>query len=176
MILKAFNGTGTRVLDIGTNANGSKAVLAVYANKDSQKFRMKPVGEGMYLITSKLAKNQRTIDLPGGNMDNSVQLQLWDQSETNTSQQWYLEPAEYEGKSDTPVSGKVYMMRLRHSGQYMQVNGTTAGSRIVQDRYWGRESQMFLLNTDGNGAFFLEPANAEEKHSPWLRTEHSHCR
>ena len=163
VILKAFNGTGTRVLDIGTNANGSKAVLAVYANKDSQKFRMKPVGEGMYLITSKLSKNQRTIDLPGGNMDNSVQLQIWDQSETNTSQQWYLEPAEYEGKSDTPVSGKVYMMRLRHSGQYMQVNGTTAGSRIVQDRYWGRESQMFLLNTDGNGAFFLEPANAEGK-------------
>ena len=163
VILKAFNGTGTRVLDIGTNTNGSKAVLAVYANKDSQKFRLKPVGEGMYLITSKLSKDQRTIDLPGGNMDNSVQLQIWDQSETNTSQQWYLEPAEYEGKSDTPVSGKVYMMRLRHSGQYMQVNGTAAGSRIVQDRYWGSESQMFLLNTDGNGAFFLEPANAEGK-------------
>ena len=163
MILKAFNGTGTRVLDIGTDANGSKTVLNVYANKDSQKFRMKPVGEGVYLITSKLSKDQRAIDLLNGKMDNSVQLQIWDQSEVNVNQQWYLEPAEYEGKSDTPVSGKVYMMRLRHSGQYMRVNGTEAGSRIVQDRYWGSESQMFLLNTDGKGAFFLEPANAEGK-------------
>ncbi len=163
VILKAFNGTGTRVLDIGTDANGSKTVLNVYANKDSQKFRMKPVGEGVYLITSKLSKDQRAIDLLNGKMDNSVQLQIWDQSEVNVNQQWYLEPAEYEGKSDTPVSGKVYMMRLRHSGQYMRVNGTEAGSRIVQDRYWGSESQMFLLNTDGKGAFFLEPANAEGK-------------
>ena len=163
VILKAFNGTGTRVLDIGTDANGSKTVLNVYANKDSQKFRMKPVGEGVYLITSKLSKDQRAIDLLNGKMDNSVQLQIWDQSEVNVNQQWYLEPAEYEGKSDTPVSGKVYMMRLRHSGQYMRVNGTEAGSRLVQDRYWGSESQMFLLNTDGKGAFFLEPANAEGK-------------
>lgn len=163
VILKAFNGTGTRVLDIGTDANGSKTVLNVYANKDSQKFRMKPVGEGVYLITSKLSKDQRAIDLLNGKMDNSVQLQIWDQSEVNVNQQWYLEPAEYEGKSDTLVSGKVYMMRLRHSGQYMRVNGTEAGSRIVQDRYWGSESQMFLLNTDGKGAFFLEPANAEGK-------------
>lgn len=163
VILKAFNGTGTRVLDIGTDANGSKTVLNVYANKDSQKFRMKPVGGGVYLITSKLSKDQRAIDLLNGKMDNSVQLQIWDQSEVNVNQQWYLEPAEYEGKSDTPVSGKVYMMRLRHSGQYMRVNGTEAGSRIVQDRYWGSESQMFLLNTDGKGAFFLEPANAEGK-------------
>lgn len=163
VILKAFNGTGTRVLDIGTDANGSKTVLNVYANKDSQKFRMKPVGGGVYLITSKLSKDQRAIDLLNGKMDNFVQLQIWDQSEVNVNQQWYLEPAEYEGKSDTPVSGKVYMMRLRHSGQYMRVNGTEAGSRIVQDRYWGSESQMFLLNTDGKGAFFLEPANAEGK-------------
>ena len=100
----------------------------MYANKDSQKFRMKPVGEGVYLITSKLSKDQRAIDLLNGKMDNSVQLQIWDQSEVNVNQQWYLEPAEYEGKSDTPVSGKVYLMRLRHSGQYMRVNGTEAGS------------------------------------------------
>ena len=45
IIFKAFDGNGTYVLDIGTDANGAKAKLAAYANKDSQKFRIKPVGE-----------------------------------------------------------------------------------------------------------------------------------
>ena len=55
------------------------------------------------------------------------------------------------------------MMRLGYSGQYMQVNGTTAGSTVVQNRYLGKEAQMFLIYGDETGGFFLEPANAEGK-------------
>ena len=58
-------------------------------------------------------------------LDNSIQLQIWDQSETHPNQQWYFEPVVYERKSDQPISGGIYMMRLGYSGQYMQVNGTT---------------------------------------------------
>lgn len=61
IIFKAFDGNGTYVLDIGTDANGAKAKLAAYANKDSQKFRIKPVGEGMYLITSKISKDKKRL-------------------------------------------------------------------------------------------------------------------
>ncbi len=163
IIFKAFDGNGTYVLDIGTDANGAKAKLAAYANKDSQKFRIKPVGEGMYLITSKISKDKKAIDLPRAQLDNSIQLQIWDQSETHPNQQWYFEPVVYERKSDQPISGGIYMMRLGYSGQYMQVNGTTAGSTVVQNRYLGKEAQMFLLHGDETGGFFLEPANAEGK-------------
>ena len=163
IIFKAFDGNGTYVLDIGTDANGAKAKLAAYANKDSQKFRIKPVGEGMYLITSKISKDKKAIDLPRAQLDNSIQLQIWDQSETHPNQQWYFEPVAYERKSDQPISGGIYMMRLGYSGQYMQVNGTTAGSTVVQNRYLGKEAQMFLLHGDETGGFFLEPANAEGK-------------
>ena len=96
IIFKAFDGNGTYVLDIGTDANGAKAKLAAYANKDSQKFRIKPVGEGMYLITSKISKDKKAIDLPRAQLDNSIQLQIWDQSETHPNQQWYFEPVAYE--------------------------------------------------------------------------------
>lgn len=163
IIFKAFDGNGTYVLDIGTDANGAKAKLAAYANKDSQKFRIKPVGEGMYLITSKISKDKKAIDLPRAQLDNSIQLQIWDQSETHPNQQWYFEPVAYERKSDQPISGGIYMMRLGYSGQYMQVNGTTAGSTVVQNRYLGKEAQMFLIHGDETGGFFLEPANAEGK-------------
>ena len=117
----------------------------------------------MYLITSKISKDKKAIDLPRAQLDNSIQLQIWDQSETHPNQQWYFEPVAYERKSDQPISGGIYMMRLGYSGQYMQVNGTTAGSTVVQNRYLGKEAQMFLIHGDETGGFFLEPANAEGK-------------
>ena len=76
----------------------------------------------MYLITSKISKDKKAIDLPRAQLDNSIQLQIWDQSETHPNQQWYFEPVAYERKSDQPISGGIYMMRLGYSGQYMQVN------------------------------------------------------
>ena len=36
----------------------------------------------MYLITSKISKDKKAIDLPRAQLDNSIQLQIWDQSET----------------------------------------------------------------------------------------------
>ena len=41
-----------------------------------------------------------------------------------------------------PASGRITV------GGYMQVNGTTAGSTVVQNRYLGKEAQMFLIHGD----------------------------
>lgn len=68
------------------------------------------------------------------------------------------------------------MMRLGYSGQYMQVNGTTAGSTVVQNRYLGKEAQMFLIHGDETGGFSWNRPMQREKHFLWLRMEHSRCR
>ena len=64
--------------------------------------------------------------------------------EGNPAQMWYFEPADTGKISDVPTDGKTYHIRVRHSGQYLDVDHkqTTAGTRVMQHYFNGGMNQQ----------------------------------
>ena len=90
-----------------------------------------------------------------------VQLNAFDGTK---KQQWYFEPADLPKISDVPEGGKTYSIRVRHSGQYLDVQnfGTSEDTKVMTYYYNGGENQQFRLMSHDTvkDAFYLLPVHA----------------
>ena len=79
-------------------------------------------------------------------------------TEGNTFQNWHFEPTDEGSVSAVPEDGKVYYIRGRRSGQYVDVQGigTAAGTRAMQHYYNGGKNQQFRLTKYEGIYYYLE--------------------
>lgn len=92
-------------------------------------------------------------------------VQSYTRKEENEHQDWYFEPADEGTVSAAPRSGGIYHIRVRHSGQYIDVKNASAavGTQAVQFNYNGGMNQQYrLLPYDGT-YYQLEPVHAPGK-------------
>lgn len=92
-------------------------------------------------------------------------MQSYTRKEENEHQDWYFEPADEGTVSAVPKAGGIYHIRVRHSGQYIDVKNasTAAGTQAVQFNYNGGMNQQYrLLPYDGT-YYQLEPVHAPGK-------------
>ena len=92
-------------------------------------------------------------------------MQSYTRKEGNEHQDWYFEPADEGTVSAVPKAGGTYHIRVRHSGQYIDVKNasTAAGTQAVQFNYNGGMNQQYrLLPYDGT-YYQLEPVHAPGK-------------
>ena len=91
--------------------------------------------------------------------------ELYTKKKGNEHQDWYFEPADEGTVSAAPRSGGIYHIRVRHSGQYIDVKNASAavGTQAVQFNYNGGMNQQYrLLPYDGT-YYQLEPVHAPGK-------------
>lgn len=156
------NATGT-ALDIVNAADNDGVKVEIYTRNqsDAQKFKVKLMDDDSYQIIAKCANDRRCLTNAGNSTENGALITTWANNDTYDRQRWYFEPAD-EAVSDTPADGNIYSIRVRHSGQYLnlQNGGTTAGTALTQNYYKGTKEQQFMVEDAGGGYFYLWPLNA----------------
>lgn len=156
------NATGT-ALDIVNAADNDGVKVEIYTRNqsDAQKFKVKLMDDDSYQIIAKCANDRRCLTNAGNSTENGALITTWANNDTYDRQRWYFEPAD-EAVSDTPTAGNIYSIRVRHSGQYLnlQNGGTTAGTALTQNYYKGTKEQQFMVEDAGGGYFYLKPMNS----------------
>ena len=159
-----FKGTSKNAMDIsdGKNENGANVAIHTDNGSDAQKFKIKPLAKGCYQITAKCSNDTKCLTNQGSYTTSGTNIDIRQINGEHNDQSWYFEPADTGDISAVPTSGKTYMIRARHSGQYLDVNNaaTTANADLVQSFYNGGTNQQFRLTDAGGGYYYLEPVHA----------------
>ncbi len=156
-------GSGYRLdLNGKSDAEGEKIQIYGNNNTDAQKWKLYPNADGSFQITSKATKDKKALTNGPKSTTSGQPVQSYTRKEGNEHQDWYFEPADEGTVSAAPRSGGIYHIRVRHSGQYIDVkNASTAvGTQAVQFHYNGGMNQQYrLLPYDGT-YYQLEPVHA----------------
>ena len=159
-------GSGYRLdLNGKSDAEGEKIQIYGNNNTDAQKWKLYPNADGSFQITSKATKDKKALTNGPKSTTSGQPVQSYTRKEENEHQDWYFEPADEGIVSAVPKAGGIYHIRVRHSGQYIDVkNASTAvGTQAVQFHYNGGMNQQYrLLPYDGT-YYQLEPVHAPGK-------------
>ena len=159
-------GSGYR-LDLNNKSEAEGEKIQIYGNNntDAQKWKLHPNADGSFQITSKATKDKKALTNGPKSTTSGQPLQSYTRKEENEHQDWYFEPADEGTVSAVPKAGGTYHIRVRHSGQYIDVKNasTAAGTQAVQFNYNGGMNQQYrLLPYDGT-YYQLEPVHAPGK-------------
>ena len=159
-------GSGYR-LDLNNKSEAEGEKIQIYGNNntDAQKWKLHPNADGSFQITSKATKDKKALTNGPKSTTSGQPVQSYTRKEENEHQDWYFEPADEGIVSAVPKAGGIYHIRVRHSGQYIDVkNASTAvGTQAVQFHYNGGMNQQYrLLPYDGT-YYQLEPVHAPGK-------------
>ena len=159
-------GSGYR-LDLNNKSEAEGEKIQIYGNNntDAQKWKLHPNADGSFQITSKATKDKKALTNGPKSTTSGQPLQSYTRKEENEHQDWYFEPADEGTVSAVPKAGGIYHIRVRHSGQYIDVKNasTAAGTQAVQFNYNGGMNQQYrLLPYDGT-YYQLEPVHAPGK-------------
>lgn len=159
-------GSGYR-LDLNNKSEAEGEKIQIYGNNntDAQKWKLHPNADGSFQITSKATKDKKALTNGPKSTTSGQPVQSYTRKEENEHQDWYFEPADEGTISAVPKAGGIYHIRVRHSGQYIDVkNASTAvGTQAVQFNYNGGMNQQYrLLPYDGT-YYQLEPVHAPGK-------------
>lgn len=154
-------------LDLNNKSEAEGEKIQIYGNNntDAQKWKLHPNADGSFQITSKATKDKKALTNGPKSTTSGQPVQSYTRKEGNEHQDWYFEPADEGTVSAAPRSGGIYHIRVRHSGQYIDVkNASTAvGTQAVQFNYNGGMNQQYrLLPYDGT-YYQLEPVHAPGK-------------
>lgn len=159
-------GSGYR-LDLNNKSEAEGEKIQIYGNNntDAQKWKLHPNADGSFQITSKATKDKKALTNGPKSTTSGQPVQSYTRKEGNEHQDWYFEPADEGTVSAVPKAGGTYHIRVRHSGQYIDVKNasTAAGTQAVQFNYNGGMNQQYrLLPYDGT-YYQLEPVHAPGK-------------
>lgn len=159
-------GSGYR-LDLNNKSEAEGEKIQIYGNNntDAQKWKLHPNADGSFQITSKATKDKKALTNGPKSTTSGQPVQSYTRKEGNEHQDWYFEPADEGIVSAAPRSGGIYHIRVRHSGQYIDVKNASAavGTQAVQFNYNGGMNQQYrLLPYDGT-YYQLEPVHAPGK-------------
>ena len=159
-------GSGYR-LDLNNKSDAEGEKIQIYGNNntDAQKWKLHPNADGSFQITSKATKDKKALTNGPKSTTSGQPVQSYTRKEENEHQDWYFEPADEGTVSAVPKAGGIYHIRVRHSGQYIDVKNasTAAGTQAVQFNYNGGMNQQYrLLPYDGT-YYQLEPVHAPGK-------------
>lgn len=159
-------GSGYR-LDLNNKSEAEGEKIQIYGNNntDAQKWKLHPNADGSFQITSKATKDKKALTNGPKSTTSGQPVQSYTRKEGNEHQDWYFEPADEGTVSAAPRSGGIYHIRVRHSGQYIDVKNASAavGTQAVQFNYNGGVNQQYrLLPYDGT-YYQLEPVHAPGK-------------
>lgn len=159
-------GSGYR-LDLNNKSEAEGEKIQIYGNNntDAQKWKLHPNADGSFQITSKATKDKKALTNGPKSTTSGQPVQSYTRKEENEHQDWYFEPADEGIVSAAPRSGGIYHIRVRHSGQYIDVKNASAavGTQAVQFNYNGGMNQQYrLLPYDGT-YYQLEPVHAPGK-------------
>lgn len=159
-------GSGYR-LDLNNKSEAEGEKIQIYGNNntDAQKWKLHPNADGSFQITSKATKDKKALTNGPKSTTSGQPVQSYTRKEENEHQDWYFEPADEGTVSAVPKAGGIYHIRVRHSGQYIDVKNasTVAGTQAVQFNYNGGMNQQYrLLPYDGT-YYQLEPVHAPGK-------------
>lgn len=159
-------GSGYR-LDLNNKSEAEGEKIQIYGNNntDAQKWKLHPNADGSFQITSKATKDKKALTNGPKSTTSGQPVQSYTRKEENEHQDWYFEPADEGIVSVAPRSGGIYHIRVRHSGQYIDVKNASAavGTQAVQFNYNGGMNQQYrLLPYDGT-YYQLEPVHAPGK-------------
>lgn len=159
-------GSGYR-LDLNNKSEAEGEKIQIYGNNntDAQKWKLHPNADGSFQITSKATKDKKALTNGPKSTTSGQPVQSYTRKEENEHQDWYFEPADEGTVSAVPKAGGIYHIRVRHSGQYIDVKNasTAAGTQAVQFNYNGGMNQQYrLLPYDGT-YYQLEPVHAPGK-------------
>lgn len=159
-------GSGYR-LDLNNKSEAEGEKIQIYGNNntDAQKWKLHPNADGSFQITSKATKDKKALTNGPKSTTSGQPLQSYTRKEENEHQDWYFEPADEGTVSAVPKAGGIYHIRVRHSGQYIDVKNasTAAGTQAVHFNYNGGMNQQYrLLPYDGT-YYQLEPVHAPGK-------------
>lgn len=159
-------GSGYR-LDLNNKSDAEGEKIQIYGNNntDAQKWKLHPNADGSFQITSKATKDKKALTNGPKSTTSGQPVQSYTRKEGNEHQDWYFEPADEGTVSAVPKAGGTYHIRVRHSGQYIDVKNasTAAGTQAVQFNYNGGMNQQYrLLPYDGT-YYQLEPVHAPGK-------------
>lgn len=159
-------GSGYR-LDLNNKSEAEGEKIQIYGNNntDAQKWKLHPNADGSFQITSKATKDKKALTNGPKSTTSGQPVQSYTRKEGNEHQDWYFEPADEGTVSAVPRSGGIYHIRVRHSGQYIDVKNASAavGTQAVQFNYNGGMNQQYrLLPYDGT-YYQLEPVHAPGK-------------
>lgn len=161
--LEPQNAPGTR-LDLKRNAQNDGAVIQIYShnNHDSQRWRLHPNQDGSYQLSSKGTNDKKGASNWAKSTEAGQAVLNYPLTEGNTFQNWHFEPTDEGSVSAVPEDGKVYYIRGRRSGQYVDVQGigTASGTRAMQHYYNGGKNQQFRLTKYEGIYYYLEPLHA----------------
>lgn len=146
-------GSGYR-LDLNNKSEAEGEKIQIYGNNntDAQKWKLHPNADGSFQITSKATKDKKALTNGPKSTTSGQPVQSYTRKEENEHQDWYFEPADEGTVSAVPKAGGIYHIRVRHSGQYIDVKNasTVAGTQAVQFNYNGGMNQQYrLLPYDG---------------------------
>ena len=130
-----------------------------------QKWKLYPNADGSFQITNKATKDKKALTNGPKSTTSGQPVQSYTRKEGNEHQDWYFEPADEGTVSAAPRSGGIYHIRVRHSGQYIDVkNASTAvGTQAVQFNYNGGMNQQYCLLPYDGMYYQLEPVHAPGK-------------
>lgn len=156
-------GSGYR-LDLNNKSEAEGEKIQIYGNNntDAQKWKLHPNADGSFQITSKATKDKKALTNGPKSTTSGQPVQSYTRKEENEHQDWYFEPADEGTVLAVPKAGGTYHIRVRHSGQYIDVKNasTAAGTQAVQFNYNGGMNQQYrLLPYDGT-YYQLEPVHA----------------
>lgn len=149
----------------GEANNAVTAQLYTFNGSAAQKWKLHPNADGSFQITSKATKDKKALTNGPKSTTSGQPVQSYTRKEGNEHQDWYFEPADEGTVSAAPRSGGIYHIRVRHSGQYIDVKNASAavGTQAVQFNYNGGMNQQYrLLPYDGT-YYQLEPVHAPGK-------------
>ena len=162
--------SSTRVLDItnAQDADGANAAIYDRNNSNAQRFKLKVVSDGSYQIAAKCTNDKRVLTNQGGHTESGTNIDIRGIVDEHPDQSWYFELADLDlPLSDAPTMNKSYFIRIRHDGQYWDVNniGTDNGTLVVQSHLNGGDNQRFRLEAVPNeaGYFYIHPLHIESK-------------
>ena len=151
-------------LDLAFNSGEEGATVQLHQKNtsDAQKWKLHPKEDGSFWISCKGTEDKNGLTNVLKSTEDNQAVQSCKLVEGNPAQMWYFEPADTGKISDVPTDGKTYHIRVRHSGQYLDVDHkqTTAGTRVMQHYFNGGMNQQFRLTAADETYFWLEPAYA----------------
>lgn len=159
-------GSGYR-LDLNNKSEAEGEKIQIYGNNntDAQKWKLYPNADGSFQITSKATKDKKALTNGPKSTTSGQPVQSYTRKEGNEHQDWYFEPADEGTVSAAPRSGGIYHIRVRHSGQYIDVKNASAavGTQAVQFNYNGGMNQQYCLLPYDGTYYQLEPVHAPGK-------------
>lgn len=149
----------------GEANNAVTAQLYTFNGSAAQKWKLHPNADGSFQITSKATKDKKALTNGPKSTTSGQPVQSYTRKEENEHQDWYFEPADEGTVSAVPKAGGIYHIRVRHSGQYIDVKNasTAAGTQAVQFNYNGGMNQQYRLLPYDGMYYQLEPVHAPGK-------------